>query len=45
MASQNYWFDSRFGRLLPTDWVGVSIMWQAETEVMVSPLCLVCGST
>ena len=21
------------------------IMWPAETEVMVSPLCLVCGST
>ena len=25
--------------------VGVSIMWPAETEVMVSPLCLMCGST
>ena len=28
-----------------TGWVGVSIMWLAETEVMVSLLCLVCGST
>ena len=26
-------------------WVGVSIMEPAETEVMVSPLCLECGST
>ena len=25
--------------------VGVSIMWPTETEVMISPLCLVCGST
>ena len=32
-------------RSLPTGRVGVSIMWRAETEVMVSPLCLVCGST
>ena len=38
-------FDSRCGRLLSTGWVGVSIMWPAETDVMVSPLCLVCGST
>ena len=38
-------FDPRYGRPLPTGWVGVSIMWPAETEVMVSPLCLVCGST
>ena len=30
---------------LPTGWVCVSIMRPAETEVMVSPLCLVCGST
>ena len=29
----------------PTGSVGVSIMWPVETEVMVSPLCLVCGST
>ena len=33
------------GRPILTSWVGVSIMWPAETEVMVSPLCLVCGST
>ena len=32
-------------RPLPTGWVGVSIMGPAETEVMVSPLGLVCGST
>ena len=38
-------FDPRCCRPLPTGWVGVSIMWPAETEVMVSPLCLVCGST
>ena len=38
-------FDSRCGRPLPTSWVGVSIMWPAETEVMVSPLRFVCGST
>ena len=37
--------DFRCGRPLPTGWVGVSIMWPAETEVMVSQLCLVCGST
>ena len=36
--------DPRCGRLLPTGWVGVSIIWPAETEVMVSPLCLMCGS-
>ena len=29
----------------PTGWVGVCVLWPAETEVMVSPLCLVCGST
>ena len=29
-------FDPRCGRLLPTGWVGVSIMWPAETEVIVS---------
>ena len=29
----------------PTGWVGVSIMWPAKTGVMVSPLCLVFGST
>ena len=33
------------GRPLPTGWVGVSIMWPAEAEVMVSQLCLVSGST
>ena len=38
-------FDSRCGRPLPTGWVGVSIMWSAKTEVMVHPLCLLCGST
>ena len=38
-------FDSRSDSPLPTGWVGVSMMWQAETEVMVSQLCLVCGST
>ena len=38
-------FDPRCGHLLPTGWVGVSIMWPAETKVMVSPLCLLCGST
>ena len=38
-------FDPRCGRPLPTGWVGVSIMWPAETEVMVSQLCLMCGST
>ena len=30
---------------LPTGWVGVSIMWPAETEAMVSQLCLMCDST
>ena len=48
-AHDSWWgglgFDSRCGRPLPTGWVGVSIMWPAETEVMVSQLCLVCGST
>ena len=29
------WFDSCCGRPLPTGWVSVSIMWPAETEVMV----------
>ena len=38
------WFDSRPGRPLPTGWVGVSVMWPAETEVMVSVLCLMCGN-
>ena len=37
--------DPRCGRPLPTGWVGVSIMWPAEIEVMVSQLCLMCGST
>ena len=32
------------GRPLFTGWVGVSIMWPAETEVMVSQLCLMYGS-
>ena len=48
-ARDSWWgghgFDSCCGRPLPTGWVGVSIMWPAETEVMVSQLCLVCGST
>ena len=39
------WFDPRCDRPLPTGSVGVSIMWPAETEVMVSPLCFACGST
>ena len=38
-------FDLCCGRPIPTGWVSVSIMWPAETEVMVSPICLVCGST
>ena len=38
-------FNPRCGRPLPTGWVGVSIMWPAETEVMVSQLCLVCDNT
>ena len=48
-ARNSWWggpgFDLPYGRPLPTGWVGVSIMWLAETEVMVSPLCLVCVST
>ena len=28
-----------------TGWVGVSVMWPAETEVIVSQLCVMCGST
>ena len=48
-ARDSWWggpgFDSRCGRSLPTGWVGVSIMWPAETEVMVSQLCLMCGNT
>ena len=48
-ARDSWWggpgFDSRCGRPLPTGWVGVSIMWPAETEVMVSQLCFMCGST
>ena len=36
--------DSRScNRPLHTGWVGASIMWPAETKVMVFPLCLVCG--
>ena len=46
-ACDSWWggpgLDSRCGRPLPTGWVGVSIMWPAETEVMVSRLCLMCG--
>ena len=34
-------FDSRCGRPLPTGWAGVSIMYPAETKLMVCPLCLV----
>ena len=45
-ARDSWWggpgFNSRFGRPLPTGWVCVSIMWPAETKVMV---CLMCGST
>ena len=37
--------DPRCGHPLPTSWVGVSIMCPAEIEVMVSQLCLMCGST
>ena len=37
--------DCLYGHPLPTVLVGVSIMWPAETEVMVSQLCLMCGST
>ena len=48
-AHDSWWggsgFDSRCGRPLPTGLVGVSIMWLAETEVMVSQLCVMCGST
>ena len=47
-ARDSWWggpeFDSCCGRPLPTGWVGVSIMWPAETEVMVSQLYLMCGS-
>ena len=32
-------FNHRCGRLLPTGWVSVSIMWPAEIEVMVSIVC------
>ena len=39
-ARDSWWgdpgFDPRCGRPLPTGWVGDSIMWPAETEVMVS---------
>ena len=38
-------FDPRSDRPLSIGWVGANIMWLAETEVIVSPLCLVCGST
>ena len=48
-ARDSWWggpgLDPRCGRPLPTGWVGVSSMWPAETEVMVSPLCLACDST
>ena len=48
-APDSWWggpgFDCRCGRPLPTGWVGVSIMWPAETEAMVFQLCLMCGST
>ena len=44
-ARDSWWgdpgFDSRCGRPFPAGWVGVSIMWPTETEVMVSPHCLV----
>ena len=48
--ARDYWcggfgFDSHCGRTLPTGWVGVSIVSPAETEVMVSSLYFVCGST
>ena len=33
------------GHPLPTGCVGFSMMWPAETEVMVSQLCLMCGNT
>ena len=36
-SSGGYEFDSGSERLLPIAWVGVSIKWPAETEVMVSP--------
>ena len=44
-TARHFWsggrgFDPDSRRLLPTGWVGVSRMWPAETEVMVSPLCL-----
>ena len=38
-------FNPRCDCPLPTGWICVSIMWRAETEVIVSPLCLMCGST
>ena len=48
-ARDSWWggpgLDFRLVRPLPTVWVGVSILWPTETEVMVSPLCLMCGST
>ena len=48
-ARDSWWggpgFDSCCGRQLPTGWICVGIMWPAETEVMVSQLCLMCGST
>ena len=44
-ALDSWWggpgFDSRCGRPLPTGWVGVSIMWPAETEAM-SPSSVSC---
>ena len=43
-ARDSWWrgpgFKSHCGCPLPTGWVGVSIMWPAETEVRVSQLCL-----
>ena len=35
--------DPRCDHLLPTGWVGASLVRPAETEFMVSQLCLVCG--
>ena len=49
---RDFWWGSsgfvpRCGSPLPTGCVGVSIklMWPAKTEVIVSPLCFVCGGT
>ena len=47
-ARNSWWggpgFDPCCGCPLPNGWVGVSIISPAETEVMVSPLCLVCDN-